>query len=95
MKTETDVKTNPCPEFPWFGAWYPDARCIDGFLWDMDSCDDDPNTFHNGGDMPCPFCNRESFIEYHLDEDNDVARADLEKYIAKLQEKYGYNSQTT
>ena len=24
-------------EFPQFGANYPDARCIDGYLWDMDS----------------------------------------------------------
>ena len=24
-------------EFPHFGASYPDAHCIDGYLWDMDS----------------------------------------------------------
>ena len=23
-----------------FGAWYEDAICIDGYLWDLDSCDE-------------------------------------------------------
>ena len=31
-----NVKSNQCPEFPYFGARYPDARCIDGLLHDMD-----------------------------------------------------------
>lgn len=30
MKTEP----NGCPTFPHFGASYPDACCIDGYLWD-------------------------------------------------------------
>lgn len=25
---------HPCPEFPFFGASYPDAHCINGYLWD-------------------------------------------------------------
>lgn len=25
-----------CPEFSFFGASYPDARCINGYLWDLD-----------------------------------------------------------
>lgn len=29
-----------CPEFPFFGASYPDARCINGYLWDLDKCDE-------------------------------------------------------
>ena len=29
-----------CPEFPFFGASYPDARCIDGYLFDLDKCDE-------------------------------------------------------
>ncbi len=37
-----------------FGAHYPDATCIDGVLWDMDSIDDD-GMLH-GGDRPCPHC---------------------------------------
>lgn len=52
-----------CPEFPFFGASYPDARCINGYLWDLDKCDENGN-FYGEGDIPCPFCNTEEFIEY-------------------------------
>lgn len=53
-----------CPEFPFFGASYNDACCIDGYLWDLDSCDDaDRNTLTSGGDEPCPFCNRAEAVE--------------------------------
>lgn len=52
-----------CPEFPFFGASYPDARCINGYLWDLDKCDENGNLYGEG-DIPCPFCNTEKFIEY-------------------------------
>lgn len=52
-----------CPEFPFFGASYPDARCIDGYLFDLDKCDENGNLYGDG-DIPCPFCNTEEFIEY-------------------------------
>lgn len=55
------MKKNLCPEFPYFGAKYPDARCIDGYLWDMDSTDES-GLFTIGGEIPCPFCNTEMFI---------------------------------
>lgn len=48
-------------EFPYFGTSYPDARCIDGYLWDMDSYQD--GIFTIGGDEPCPFCNTEEWLE--------------------------------
>lgn len=32
---ETKV-INSCPEFPYFGAPYPDAICVDGYLHDLD-----------------------------------------------------------
>lgn len=79
---------NPCPEFPYFGAWYPDACCIDGFLWDLDKFED--GQLYGGGEEPCPFCNRESFIEVYLDEDNGDTREVLEAYISRLEAKYGY-----
>jgi len=44
-----------CPEFSHFGARYPDARCIDGYLWDLDSADGEYLT--SGGNDPCPYCN--------------------------------------
>lgn len=56
-------KLNLCPEFPFFGAPYPDARCIDGYLFDMDKCDEFGNLYDNGEKIPCPFCNKKEFIE--------------------------------
>ena len=44
-------------EFPYFGASYPDAHCINGYLWDLDSEMDGELT--SGGEVPCPFCNTE------------------------------------
>ena len=43
-------------EFPYFGASYPDARCCDGYLWDMDSWDESLGGFTIGGKEPCPVC---------------------------------------
>lgn len=43
-----------------FGASYPDSVCIDGYLWDADSYDDECYT--NGGAWPCPRCNTETFL---------------------------------
>ena len=45
-----------------FGATYPDAVCIDGYLWDADSGDHDGLT--NGGELPCPQCNVAEYEEY-------------------------------
>ena len=56
-------KVNECPEFPFFGARYPDAKCIDGYLYDMDKCDEAGNLYDNGEKIPCPFCNKEKFVE--------------------------------
>lgn len=35
----------PCPQFPFFGASYPDACCINGKLYDMDKCDENSNLY--------------------------------------------------
>lgn len=29
-----------CPEFPFWGASYPDACCVNGVLQDLDYCDE-------------------------------------------------------
>jgi hypothetical protein len=50
-------------EGPMFGACYPDATCIDGYLWDLDSCDEEGNLY-GGGDIPCPHCNTREYVEY-------------------------------
>lgn len=62
MKTTGNMKQQ-CPEFPFFGARYPDARCVDGYLFDLDDCDSNGNLYDLGYDVPCPFCNKEKFLE--------------------------------
>ena len=61
--------TVSCPNFPYFGASYPDAGCVDGELWDLDKCDDN-GLYSSGDNPPCPFCNTEAFIDYHTDIDD-------------------------
>lgn len=79
---------NSCPEFPYFGARYPDATCIDGYLWDLDKCNGE-GALYGGGEEPCPFCNTESFIEQNIDEENGWTRDSIESYIKNLRERYG------
>lgn len=76
---------NSCPEFPYFGANYPDAVCIDGYLWDLDSAENGCLTI--GGEDPCPFCNTEKFIERNEDEEN--TKELLLAHIEALKKRYG------
>jgi hypothetical protein len=46
-----------------FGAHYPDATCIDGYLWDLDSCDEPGGRLSHGGDTACPRCNTREYVE--------------------------------
>lgn len=80
-----------CPEFPHFGAHYPDARCIDGYLWDLDSCEGSGEelVLTHGGDDPCPFCNTEAYLEYMIDYENGDTKERVLKYIEQLRERYG------
>lgn len=81
-------ETNQCPEFPHFGAKYPDARCIDGYLWDLDSGDE--NGLTHGGDDPCLFCNTEEYIEYlEFNIGQQIKREDILQGIERLRERYG------
>lgn len=85
----TPIKVNPCPEFPFFGASYPDACCIDGYLWDLDRCDEN-GLYSSGDNPPCPFCNQTAFIKYHHDPDpfEGFSVRELKMQIQKLKEKY-------
>lgn len=47
-----------------FGANYEDATCIEGFLWDLDSCDEPGGGLSVGGDIPCPQCNKAAHDEW-------------------------------
>lgn len=53
-------------------AHYPDARCIDGYLWDLDSGDGDFLT--SGGDVPCPACNTMEYLAYAGNQPSGNAR---------------------
>lgn len=53
-----------CPEFPYWGASYPDVRCVNGTLQDLDYCDENGNLYDKGEGVPCPFCRTEEFIEF-------------------------------
>jgi hypothetical protein len=44
---------------PWFGANYPDAFCVDGYLHDADHDGYDPADTDN----PCPRCNTAKFLD--------------------------------
>lgn len=61
------TNASQCPDFPHFGAVYPDACCIDGLLWDLDSSDD-KGWLTVGGEVPCPFCNKEGYIDHIKDD---------------------------
>ena len=98
-----EEKIKQCPEFPFFGASYPDAICCDGYLWDLDSYDSEVGGLTIGGDTPCTFCNTEEFIEhdtfskedefYEGIEDEEKAKEKAREwylsYIDKLRERYG------
>lgn len=50
-----------------FGGGYVDSTCIDGWLWDMDSCDEPGGALSVGGDIPCPKCNHAAWLEHVKD----------------------------
>ncbi|RYZ63046.1 MAG: hypothetical protein EOO14_00420 [Chitinophagaceae bacterium] len=83
------VVVEQCPEFPFFGAWYPDARCIDGNLHDMDKCDEDGRLYEAGEYNPCPFCRQDEFIERYIDEENGVTKADVLSHIESIKLRWG------
>jgi hypothetical protein len=85
MSTEKQ-KVNSCPEFPYFGAKYPDARCIDGYLWDLDKCDE-KGLYSTGDNPPCPFCNQENFLKQH-EHDDGFDREKMIEFINNLKIKH-------
>lgn len=54
-----------------FGASYPDAACIDGYLWDLDSCDEPGGNLTKGGELACPRCNTAGLLLDALSEAKD------------------------
>jgi hypothetical protein len=79
----TPQKEN-CPEFPHFGARYPDAQCHNGFLWDLDSSEED-GRLHSGGDDPCPFCNTEAYLEWAGVDPEDPEAPTREEMLQRIE----------
>lgn len=76
-----------CPEFPFFGATYPDATCIDGHLWDLDKCDEN-GLISSGDNPPCPFCNTEAFVDYFTDiDDKELAEMNNDESLSEYDKK--------
>lgn len=46
-----------------FGASYEDGICIEGYMWDLDSCDEPGGPLFSGGEIPCPACNTFEYLE--------------------------------
>lgn len=78
-------------EFPYFGASYPDARCIDGYLWDMDSgkADEDGVSYSYGGNgYPCPVCNTKEWLEQVIENEEFETKEDALAYVEQLKKHY-------
>jgi len=73
-------------EFPHFGASYPDAICIDGYLYDMDSWDG--GGYFIGGDDPCPVCNTEEWLELVLENGQFETKEEALDYVEQLKKRY-------
>jgi hypothetical protein len=82
----TVEKKYQCPEFPYFGAKYPDARCIDGYLHDMDKCDDQGRIYLMDEAHPCPFCNTDEFMQEMQDNEQDLDK--VRKWMEDIKIKY-------
>ena len=74
-------------EFPHFGADYPDAVCIDGYLWDLDS-GDPGGLLTIGGDDPCPVCNTEKWLEQVMENEEFETEEDALAYVELLKKNY-------
>ena len=77
-------KKEQCPEFPFFGARYPDARCINGELHDLDRCDENGNLYEMHDYCPCPFCNEEEATKQY-----SISQERLKKWKENILTKWG------
>lgn len=82
------TKKQQCPEFPYFGANYPDATCINGYLYDLDYCDENGNLYEPSEKIPCPFCNKEEFFSHFDCEDEESAGKEVYELIINWVRKH-------
>jgi hypothetical protein len=83
---EQKAEYNTCPDIHYFGATYVDATCIDGYLWDLDAYDEDSGGLYKGGEDPCPFCNKQSYVDNLLAD--DYTEQEVMDHMEYLEEKY-------
>jgi hypothetical protein len=91
MNNDKQMEINGCPDFPFFGATYPDATCVDGQLYDLDKCDQDHNLYEMGEYWPCPFCKTEAFIKTYA-EYSGKKYMEVRQMVKSLKEKYKVKS---
>jgi len=70
-----------------FGAPYIDAICIDGYLWDLDSCEEAGGDLYSGGDIGCPCCNTKEYLAYYDKDRHSGNSRQRRKAIRKLVKK--------
>ncbi len=70
-----------------FGANYPDSICCDGYLWDADSGYGE--YLDNGGEIPCPMCNRSAWLAYYRNEIIECGFEESERLRGPRIVKYG------
>jgi len=75
-----------CPNFPFFGASYPDAGCFEGTLRDLDDCDES-GVLEQQEYWPCPFCRTEAFIKQYA-EWRGIKYKDARAMVKALKEKH-------
>lgn len=85
LKLAKQQKKTGCIQFPHFGATYPDACCDGGYLWDLDSCDE--NMLTSGGNDPCPVCNTRLYAQYMLE--NIAGTGRMLAHIKFIFSRYG------
>ena len=51
-----------------FGGGYIDSTCIEGYLWDLDSCDEPGGGLTHGGEWACPRCNTRQYLADALED---------------------------
>lgn len=86
-KAQKDIQLGCGIEFPHFGASYPDAKCINGWLWDLDSGGPGEG-LSIGGDDPCPICNTEAWLERVMENEEFESREAALQWRDKIMDDY-------
>ena len=74
-------------EFPYFGATYPHARCIDGYLWDMEG-EGIYYSSYAGNGYPCPVCNTKKWLEQVMENGEFETKESALAYVEQLKKHY-------